>query len=84
MSRLPVLFLGVPLLTPKQDGIPLFGDAPALKNCSFQKESVVCGRRIGIRKGSGEKAYYPRHEDPSYSLSCSENRQENNYNSDYW
>ena len=34
------------------------------KKCSFQKESVVCGRRIGIRKGSGDIVYDPRPEDP--------------------
>ena len=34
------------------------------KICSFQKESVVCGRRIGIRKGSGDIVYDPRPEDP--------------------
>ena len=56
----------------------------SIKTCSFQKESVVCGRRIGIRKGSGDIVYYPRHEDPSYSLSCSGNRQEKNNNSEYW
>ena len=27
---------------------------PAITKCSFQKENVVCGRRIGIRKGSGD------------------------------
>ena len=54
------------------------------RKCSFQKESVVCGRRIGIRKGSGDIVYYPRHEDPSYSLSCPKNRQEKNNNSEYW
>ena len=31
---------------------------------NFQKESVVCGRRIGIRKGSGDIVYDPRPEDP--------------------
>ena len=34
------------------------------QKCSFQKESVVCGRRIGIRKGSGDIVYDPRPEDP--------------------
>ena len=34
------------------------------KKCSFQKESVVCGKRIGIRKGSGDIVYDPRPEDP--------------------
>ena len=54
------------------------------EKCSFQKESVVCGRRIGIRIGSRDIVYYPRHEDPSYSLSCPENKQENNNNTEYW
>ena len=34
------------------------------KICSFQAESVVRGRRIGIRKGSGDIVYDPRPEDP--------------------
>ena len=34
----------------------------------FQKESVVCGRRIGIRKGSGDIVYDPRPEDPIVQL----------------
>ena len=46
MSRYPVLFLGVPFLTPKQDGIPLFGDAPALKNAPKLRieRSLPCAR----------------------------------------
>ena len=34
------------------------------EKCSFQKESIVCGRRIGIRKGSGDIVYDPRPGDP--------------------
>ena len=31
MGRWSVLFLGVPILAPKQDGTPLFGDTPTLR-----------------------------------------------------
>ena len=44
--------------------LPVITQLLGIKKCSFQKESVVCGRRIGIRKGSGDIVYDPRPEDP--------------------
>ena len=57
---------------------------PTRKKCSFQKESVVCEWRIGIRKGSGDIVLLSPPEEPSCSLICPENRQEKNNNSEYW
>ena len=56
--------------------------APKLHYVAFRRKALFVEGVSEIVKVAGI-VYYPRHEDPSYSLSCPENRQDKNNNSEY-
>ena len=57
----------------------------APKNVAFRRKALfVEGVSEFVKVAGIMWSYYPRPEDPSCSLTCPENKQEKNNNSEYW
>ena len=54
------------------------------QNVAFRRKTLFVESVSKFVKVAGMQSYYPRPEGPSCSLTCPQNRQNKNNNSEYW